>query len=316
MQAHRSAIVDTRNPLVVDRWSQLREGLTPLLLTPQACPDFLSELSQQALRLMQLVHQDPDLAIFHVIRATPDKVLHYGVLHSIHTAILLCLIGGRKNWNAIYTVGAIKAALTMNLSITALQTTLAQQTTPLTPDQRQSIDRHPQDSAALLETLGVDDEHWLRAVWQHHERPDGKGYPHHLTEVTQWADALRTCDVFGAKVSPRISRVGMLSPQAAEAIFRQRSTGYFGATIIRELGLYPPGCLVTLSSGETAVVLRRTSSPMQPEVALLTTVNGHALETPIRCPTGQVHRRSIQGAAADADLSTRFSTETLFDPSL
>ncbi|MES2090402.1 MAG: hypothetical protein V4532_10550, partial [Pseudomonadota bacterium] len=117
MQVNRSVTVDTRNPLVADRWSQLREGLTPLLLTPQACPDFLSALSQQALRLMHLVREDPDLAIFQVVHATPDKVLHYGVLHSIHTATLVCLIGGRKDWNATYTVGAVKAVLTMNLSM-------------------------------------------------------------------------------------------------------------------------------------------------------------------------------------------------------
>ena len=316
MQAVLSVPVDPREPLELARWDQLLDDLSPLLLNPTASPDFFSDISVQASRLVQCVRDDPDLAIFQVVHASPDKVKHYGVIHSIHTATLMCLIAVRKGWNATYTAGAVKAALTMNLSIIALQTTLAQQPTPLTPDQRIAIDRHPHDSADLLERLYVDDEHWLRAVRQHHERPDGKGYPNHLTEVTQWADALRTCDVFGAKVSPRISRSGMLLPQAAEAIFRQRSSGYFGASIIRELGLYPPGCLVSLSSGETALVVRRTASPMHPEVALLTSAQGAALAAPVRCLTGQLQGRTIEGAAANADLSNLFSPQRLFDPSL
>ena len=104
----------------------------------------------------------------------------------------------------------------------------------------------------MLRQLGVTDEDWLIAVAQHHEQPDGKGYPQGLTEINQTADALRTCDVFGAKLSPRISRSGMLSTRAARKSSRQRSAGYFGATIIRELGLYPPGCLVELNTGEQA----------------------------------------------------------------
>ncbi|MDE2402368.1 MAG: hypothetical protein KGL90_11955 [Burkholderiales bacterium] len=294
------------------QWQQLTEALEPLLLIPHQCPDFLGSVTQQAATLIQLVREDPDLAIFHVVHAMPDQLGHYGVIHAVHTAILVCLIGQRKGWKSDYTAGAIKAALTMNLSITALQNTLAEQTTPLTAEQRDAINTHPADSQKLLRRLGVIDEHWLRAVALHHEPHDNKNFPNHVNEVSQWADVLRTCDVFGAKISPRITRHGILSVHAAEAIFRQRSSGYFGATIIRELALYPPGCMVRLCSGETAIVLRRTRSPMRPEVSILTDTRGRALAQPLRCMTGTGLGRSVLVAVADVDLATRFSPEQLF----
>ena len=53
--------------------------------------------------------------------------------------MLVCLVGRRKDWPDQRVAIAVKAALTMNLSITELQTTLARQEAPLTPEQRTAI---------------------------------------------------------------------------------------------------------------------------------------------------------------------------------
>lgn len=294
------------------QWRALGQKVSPILLNPSLCENFVQEVSECAATVMQLVRQDPDLAIFEVVHLSPIKMSQYGVVHSLHTAVLVCLVGRRKDWPDQRVAIAVKAAMTMNLSITELQTTLARQESPLTPEQRLAIDCHPLDSWQILRRMGVTDDEWLRAVAQHHEQPDGKGYPQGLTEMSQIADAVRTCDVFGAKMSPRASRTAMLSTRAAAEIFRQRSAGYFGATVIRELGLYPPGCLVRLSTGEAALVMKRSRDPLCPEVALLTDDAGQPLRKPVRSPTGASYGRSVLGAAADSDLAMLFNPEELF----
>ena len=293
------------------RWQDLSEWLEPLLLTPGQSESFVVDLHRCATSLIDLVHEDPDLALFHIVHPSPAKLDRYGVLHAMHTAMLLTLVGTRKDWVASRILSAVSAALTMNLSITALQTTLAQQVDPPTADQRQAIAAHPLATWHMLRQVGVTDEDWLLAVAQHHEQPDGKGYPQGLTEINQNADALRTCDVFCAKLSPRVSRNGLLSTRAAAEIFRQRSAGYFGATIIREMGLYPPGCMVELNTGEQGVVIRRTSDPMSPEIAVLSNELGQCIDEPIRTRTGKSHGRSVIGAAENEVVTAYFNADAI-----
>lgn len=280
------------------QWQALAEDLSPLLHKPSASSCFVDDMNRCAEQLMSLTQADPDVAIFHMVHATDDKVKRYGVLHAMHTAMLMTLIGHRKDWGPARTASAVKAALTMNIAITALQVELAQQATPLSDAQRQAIQAHPLAACQQLRELGVTDPEWLSAVAQHHEQADGKGYPLGLTQVHPLADALHTCDIFGAKMSPRTGRSGLPTPRAASEIFRQRSVGYFGATIIRELGLYPPGCRVTLHSGEHAVVVRRTRDPHAPMVVVL---RGHAgpLPEPQLSPTTVGQGRHIVGVAPD-----------------
>lgn len=293
-------------------WQQLTENLVGLLYSPLSCGDTAAQIDQCAGMLMRLVGADPDLAIFRVVSDHPDKLARYSVTHALHTASLVSIIARRKDWPGSRELCGIKAALTMNISITALQDELSRHVGPLSPEQRELINSHPLASRRLLAQLGIADNDWLDAVVQHHEQADGRGYPFGLKEISPLADAIRTADVFAAKLSPRIHRTGMLSPRAASEIFKHSSASYFGATIIRELGLYPPGCLVQLSTGETAMVLRRTADPMFPEVALLTDDEGRPRDTPQHCATGTSGKRTVKCAAANPALATRFTPEQLY----
>ncbi len=298
-------------PLLLE-WQQLTEHLAGVLYAPQTCGNTVAQIEQCAGLLKRLAHLDPDLAIFFVVSDHPDKLARYSVAHALHTAILVSIVSRSKGWSASRELCGIKAALTMNISVTQLQDELSRQAAPLTPEQRHAVRQHPMASRKLLVQLGVNDIEWLEAVAHHHEQADGRGYPYGATDVSALADAVRTADVFSAKLSPRIHRNGMLSPKAAAEIFKHSSASHFGATIIRELGLYPPGCLVQLSSGETAMVLRRTGDPLCPEVALLTTDEGQPLDAPQRSQTGSAHDRTLRCAAANPALAVRFAPEDLY----
>jgi HD-GYP domain-containing protein (c-di-GMP phosphodiesterase class II) len=288
-------------------WHSLSQQLEPVLLAPTQQADFVSALTGCAAELVRAVSADGDWAIFQLVHPSPEKLARYGVLHAMHTGILMCLVGRRKDWHEQRIATGVRAALTMNISITALQTELAHQSDALSESQRTVINDHPLAAVRCLRDLGVTDADWLTAVEQHHEQPNGKGYPQGLHEVSILADALRTCDIFGAKMSERVGRKGMLSPRAAAEIFKQRSAGYYGATIIGVLGLYPPGCLLRLNTGEAAVVLRRSTDPKCPYVALLTDGNDAPLPTPQTSMTGAAYGREVLGALADTRLAGTFS---------
>jgi HD-GYP domain-containing protein (c-di-GMP phosphodiesterase class II) len=293
-------------------WHSLSQQLEPLLLAPNQQANFVPALTDCAAELVRAVSADGDWAIFQLVHPSPEKLARYGVLHPLHTAILMCLIGRRKDWHEQRIATGVRAALTMNITITALQTELAHQSDALNDNQRTLINDHPLAAASGLRELGVTEVEWLTAVEQHHEQPNGQGYPKGLTEVSILADALRTCDIFGAKMSSRVGRKGMLSPRAAAEIFKQRSAGYYGATIIGVLGLYPPGCLLRLDTGEAAVVLRRSTDPKYPYVAVLTDGNDMPLPAPQTSMTGAAHGREVLGALADTRLAGTFSVDRFY----
>ena len=250
-------------------WQDLTDHLGPVLAAPREQHDFPHAIEACAQTVLDLCQRDGDVAIAFMVHDTPDKLQRYGVLHAVHTAMLLALVARRRDWSPTLTFSAVQAGLTMNLSITGLQSTLALQTEPLSLLQRADIHAHPQASVQLLRELGVTDEDWLMAVLQHHEQADGKGYPAGMAQVSLLADALRTCDVYSAKMAPRVGRSVMQSPQAATQIFRERSANYFGATLTRETGLYPPGTLVHLATGQEALAMRRGPDLGLPVVIIL-----------------------------------------------
>lgn len=250
-------------------WQDLTDRLEPVLAAPREQAHFGQAIEACARTVLELCQRDADVAVAFMVHDTPDKLQRYGVLHSVHTAMLLALVARRRDWSPTLTFSAVQAGLTMNLSITNLQSALTMQAEPLSLLQRADIHAHPQASVQMLRDLGVTDEDWLMAVLQHHEQADGKGYPAGMTQVSLLADALRTCDVYSAKMSPRVGRSVMQSPQAATQIFRERSANYFGATLTREMGLYPPGTLVHLVTGQEALAVRRGPDLGLPVVVIL-----------------------------------------------
>ena len=235
--------------------------------------------------LVALVERDPDLAIFQVLRQHGGRHAQYGANHSIHCAIAAFLTVQRLSWDKPAMQRAFKAALTMNVSMLELQGQLAEQATPLTPAQREAVHSHPQRSVHMLALAGISDPEWLQAVAEHHETSSGSGYPSGLRDVMPLAAVLHQCDVYTARLSPRQSREALGADRVARNLFSEHPGDPTTAALIKEFGLYPPGCFVRLASGEAAIVVRRGPGAHTPEVATVTTARGAALSDPLRRDT-------------------------------
>jgi HD-GYP domain-containing protein (c-di-GMP phosphodiesterase class II) len=248
---------------------------------------FHDALEASSAPVLALVARDPDLAIFQVLRQQGNQHADYGVHHATHAAITGWLVAQRLGWSAGDSQRAFKAALTMNISMLALQGQLALQTTPPTDAQRLAIHAHPTLSRLMLETAGVTDTDWLAAVEQHHEVADGSGYPDGLRTPSELAALVHRVDIYTAKLSPRATRDAIAADQAGRMMFMQEPGHPMVAALVKEFGLYPPGCFVRLASGETAMVVRRGSTVMAPIVAVVGRSRGAALARPRRRDTAQ-----------------------------
>ena len=282
-----------------DRWERLlyqfdkiSRGLARSELPARVVPTFWKSLQD-------LVDVDPDVAVFFCLRQEDRRFALYAQLHAIHCAVVTLLASRLLAWPQARQDALGCAALTMNLTMLELQAQMAEQSDPPTKRQIERIRALPQAAVALLKQLGITDAEWLTTVLEHHERPQGGGYPQGLTAVSDAAQLLRAADVYMAKVSPRALRAPLAPVVAMRQLFQHNPGDRLGMALVKALGIHPPGALVTLQSGEVAVVIRRAVSGTHPIVATLSDKQGR--------PVADTHRRdtaeaglAIQGSLADA----------------
>jgi HD-GYP domain-containing protein (c-di-GMP phosphodiesterase class II) len=259
-----------------DLWKQTTARLD-LLFASLPEPGFAGRCDSFAGQLMALTDRDPDIGIYLSMRQDPNRLSLYGLSHALHCALLGQLAARRAGWPDARVRTLVKAALTMNLSIVEVQGRFATMGR-LNDTQRAQIRAHPQAAHDALQAAGVTDADWLQAVLQHHEQPDGGGYPSGTSDIGEMALLLRMADVFMAKISPRTERPAMPIQEAARQLFAEAKANprasVLAAAVIKEYGIYPPGNFVQLASGETAVVVRRGATAHTPTAAAVTDKNG------------------------------------------
>jgi hypothetical protein len=261
------------------RWEQICANLAEVLRSPGE-RQFLRRIRDAAQQVLALDEVNTDLLLFLILRQDYGRFESYGVTHSLHVACVCSLLARRLGWDRADQERVIGAALTMNLTIVDLQGRLACQSTPLTRHQREQIDGHPQQASFMLRAAGLDDEPWLTAVEDHHLRRNSSSYPGTRADATTMSQLLRLTDQFTAKHSARATRPALPAQQAARELFTQNPGDPLAALLIKEFGIYPPGCLVKLASGEVGIVVRRGASANTPQVATLTNARREAVTSP------------------------------------
>ena len=296
-------------PPASERWGRMLDSLHQLLTGEKVAGSWVPGLEELARALAAFVAKDPDRAVYLALRqagrASHDR---YSALHGMQCAVVCQIIAGRLSWSEPQARSLVHAALTMNVAMTELQAVLATQKAAPRPEQRAAIRRHPAEGAAILRRAGVVDELWLQIVEQHHQRPDGSGYPGTALPPSPLADALRKVDELTAKLSARASRPPLSSHAAARSIFSSNAKDPVVAAIIKELGMYMPGILVRLASGHTAVVVRRGEKVHTPMVACLIDRDGANLPAPQFCDTAD-KRFAIVG---EANITVRVDDDEIF----
>jgi HD-GYP domain-containing protein (c-di-GMP phosphodiesterase class II) len=240
-------------------WSSIRQRVTQLLSS--ADEPQLENRMQAALPLVQtLIERDPDLAIFQIIRQSKAERGAYGSLQAMQTSALAMMLANRLGWMGGMIDLAAKCALTMNLSILESMSPVFLQS-----DQR----NHPTRSREILQNAGITDPDWLEAVEQHHERPDGSGYPRGITEVNEASQLVQCVEVFVEGLGRAAGHSAVTATGLLRQMYLEAPKSTFVAVLIKELGIYPPGSIVRLDNGEIGMVVQRGLTTTAPLVAVL-----------------------------------------------
>lgn len=146
--------------------------------------------------------------------------------------------------------------------------------------------RHPVDGAEILR--GTPDMPTLAAVvaFEHHLRLDGTGYPTGVArrELNLATALCAIADVYDAMRSQRRYQQAFPSDRILE-VLRRNDGRLFDQHLVRRftqlVGIYPPGAIVRLESGDLAVVVKaHAPDPHRPQVRIVQRGSGEPVAPP------------------------------------
>lgn len=241
-------------------------------------PASIAPAAKVARRMIHSVIRNPDAAMWIARMRERDQRTHARCVRSSIWAITLGrhlgLHLGRLEHLALGT-------LLTEIGFTRLPEGVLDQD-PSDADTARLLRSHVQHGLDILNGLHVHEE-VAAVVATHHERFDGSGYPAGLRgeRIPLGGQIAAIVDVYEELTSPRRPEQA-IAPDAAMARLHLLRDRDFGAELIEEfiqaIGIYPPGTLVELSTGEIGLVTRQHAERrLRPRVALVRAADGAAL---------------------------------------
>jgi putative nucleotidyltransferase with HDIG domain len=220
------------------------------------CLPLVDEISQSVFR-------NPGALVSLARLKTQDD---YSYMHSMAVCALMVSLARTLGQSEDACREAGLAGLLHDLGKAVMPLEVLNKPGKLTDDEYAIMKQHPERGHEMLVEGRGAPESALEVCLHHHERPDGRGYPHGLAgdQLSLLARMGAVCDVYDAITSNRPYKAGW---DPAESIAMMASwKGQFDPVVfqafVRSLGIYPTGSLVRLASGKLAVVVEQNAAAL------------------------------------------------------
>ena len=134
-----------------------------------------------------------------------------------------------------------------------------------------AVREHTGTAVKLLQKHGVHDKQWLLHVYEHHEQPNGRGYPLGKTEgdIHELSLLLGLADAYAGMTIANKWRPGIYPANTLKELYLQKGSKHLESHIgllIKKLTRFPAGTVVALQSGEIGVIKQTQHSRRSPMV--------------------------------------------------
>ncbi|MFH1833439.1 MAG: HD-GYP domain-containing protein [bacterium] len=225
---------------------------------------------RRARRIAQVVVkqilQDPQALVALTTIKDFDRFL---ICHSIDVAVLAVVLGRRLGMSKAKLGELCLAGLLHDAGKLGLPRAILNKPGTLDADEQAEVRRHPILGALSLlsdRRLTSADMNNVVVAFEHHLNYDLTGYPRIEIKdhVTLFGRIVAIVDRYDAMTSPRPYRDRNFTPHEALVYVIRNAGRYFDPILVKLfveiMGLYPPGTMVELTSGELAVVFASPAS--------------------------------------------------------
>ncbi|CAG7641646.1 HD-GYP domain-containing protein [Paenibacillus allorhizosphaerae] len=211
---------------------------------------------------------------------------NYLYQHSLNVCIYTTMLGMVNGYSKddIMTLGI--GALLHDIGKTKINQDIIKKQGRLTAEEFAEVKKHAEIGYRLLKDEPNMPLLSAHCAFQHHEREDGSGYPRGIggKDIHEYAKWIAVADSYDAMTTHRAHRLAMLPHQAMEVLFagvgslyEQKKVALFRDNV----AIYPLGLTVSLSTGETGVVVGvNPTAPQRPVVRVLTGPGGERFSQP------------------------------------
>ncbi len=210
--------------------------------------------------ITQSVSRNPGAIVSLARLKTSDD---YTYMHSVAVCALMVMLAKQLGLNETDTREAGLAGLVHDLGKALMPLDVLNKPGALTQEEFAIMKGHPQAGHGMLvEGRGVGPVS-LDVCLHHHEKVNGKGYPHGLQgdEISRFAKMGAVCDVYDAITSNRPYKAGWDPAESLQKMALWTREGHFDEAIfqafVKSIGIYPTGSLVKLKSERLAVVVEQ-----------------------------------------------------------
>jgi putative nucleotidyltransferase with HDIG domain len=182
----------------------------------------------------------------------------YTYMHSVAVCALMTALARELELDEPGVLEAGVAGLLHDLGKALMPLAVLNKPGKLSVEEFEVAKKHSYDGWQMLQSADVSDG-VLEVALHHHEKVNGRGYPHGLKDkaIPLLARMGAVCDVYDAVTSDRPYKSSWHPTQALRSMASWE--GQFDKTIlaafVSTVGIYPVGSLVRLESGYLAVVL-------------------------------------------------------------
>lgn len=295
---------------------QVLEGTRDLMETVRSGGEMDSkEADAQVNLLMDQIMDDPQSMLCISVLKNADE---YTFDHCVNSSILALFVGKNMGMPPEELLLFGKGALLHDIGKCMIPNDIIVKPGKLTPEEAAVVRTHVDKGVRYLKkTTGMQEE-IIQMVAHHHERMDGSGYPEGLKgdDISWHGRLLGVLDAYDTMIHENYYKdstdptevlkdlVSTVGPLYDERAFKALSDC---------LGIYPPGTILMLDSGEIALTYQpNTHNPYRPKVLLLTRVDGSFHTQPV--PVALTETIAGQHKYKRSILTTMSLEDTNFNP--
>jgi HD-GYP domain-containing protein (c-di-GMP phosphodiesterase class II) len=226
----------------------------------------------------QLSLSNPELVSFTLTW----QASNYLYTHSLNVCILSILMGLGLHYDKVRLTELGVAAILHDIGMIKV-TDISNKPGKLSEDEYARIKHHPIFGVEILNLTKDLSKTVIYVAGQHHEYVDGEGYPKGLQadQISDYAKIVTIVDAYEALTHPRAHRDRLLPYDAVKTILQDK--GRFDSrllkVLIEQIGIFPIGSWVQLSTNEIGVVYdRNKTSPLRPIIKIILDADGKKLK--------------------------------------
>jgi len=241
-----------------------REALLNLARSPKTAGTQLSQLSRQSASAIAKGQE----VLLHLLG---DKKGQGPQFHALNVMTLSMVVGKQAGLTERELADLALGALAHDGGKAQIPAAILQ--SPVRKKFEEDFYRqHVQFSVQFASESGAFTPEALAVIADHHECADGSGWPKAKKETSRAARILALVNRYDRLCTPEAAKGEALMPSEALAtLFRSMAGKYDKAllsTLIKLLGVYPPGTVVQLSDGSLALVVSPGATSLQPRVLI------------------------------------------------